>query len=136
MTSCVKNIEHKGIVSRIDNNTVIVKIECASACGSCQAKGLCGESADKFIEVPLNNLDLEIGDSVTLQMSRDQGIAAVVLGYVMPFVVFIMILIITLQCGLSELISGLLSLVSIVIYYLCIYLFKRKIDKRFTLIIK
>jgi len=53
MSDRTENIEHPGIVDRIEGKRVWVSIQPQSACGNCQSKSYCGmaEVAEKIVEV-------------------------------------------------------------------------------------
>lgn len=133
MTYYVKSIERKGIVFNIDNGIATVKVSCSSACGSCHAKGVCGESDDKFMEVKLNGDEVNLGDEVIVSITQKQGNLAVLLGYVFPFILIIITLIIAITCGINELIASMVSISSVSLYYIFLYLFRKKIDNSFKL---
>ncbi len=131
------NIEHEGTVQRSDNNLVIVSISSESACSSCHAKGACSLSGskEKLIEVP-GSYDLVPGDNVTVMMHRSTGFRAVLLGYVLPFMLLIPALLILSSSGMSELTAGLGSVAVVSIYYFVLFIFRDRIGNNFTFSIK
>jgi sigma-E factor negative regulatory protein RseC len=127
------SIEHKGFIERINGNSIYVKILSQSACQSCHAKGACSvsEMQEKEVEVQNYKGDFKIGETVNLVMSQSQGYSALLIAYIIPFIlVFLTLLIFTLS-GISELKAGLLSLAVLPPYYLIIYLFRNNIRKKF-----
>ena len=133
-----KTIEHKGIVKEISNKSIIVSIISNTGCLSCQVKGSCNisEIEEKEIEVINYNKSYEIGENVEVFFKESLGFRAVFLGYILPFLVVFSILIITKISGLNEGLSGLLSLASLIPYYLIIYLIKNKLKKTFSFSIR
>ncbi|NLA48992.1 MAG: SoxR reducing system RseC family protein [Bacteroidales bacterium] len=131
------NIEHEGTVQRSDNNLVIVSISSESACSSCHAKGACSLSGTKtkLVEVP-GSYNLMPGDNVTVMMHRSTGFRAVLLGYVLPFILLIPALLILSSSGMSELTAGLGSVAVVSIYYLVLFIFRNRIGNNFTFSIK
>ena len=131
-------IEHEGIIDHIDGDVAHVKIDNVSACASCHAKGACGaaDQEEKFLDVPLQGASYQQGDSVNVQIAKHLGFRAVALGYVYPFLLLMGVLIATLALGAGELRAGGLALLSIIPYYLVLYLFRNRIAKSFTFSIK
>jgi len=127
------SIEHKGLIERINGNSLYVKILSQSACQACHAKGACSlsESREKEVEVQNYKGEYKIGESVRLVMSRSNGYSALLIGYVIPFLLVFLTLIITTLSGMTELKAGLLSLVVLFPYYLIIYLSRNNIRKKF-----
>lgn len=131
-------IEHEGIIDQIDGDVAHVKIENVSACASCHAKGACSaaDQEEKFLDVPLHGALYQKGDPVDVQIAKRLGFKAVALGYVYPFLLLMAVLIGTLAAGVGELTAGALALLSIVPYYLGLYLFRNRISSIFTFSIK
>jgi sigma-E factor negative regulatory protein RseC len=134
MNDTIQNISHPGIIQSIDAHSIKIRIESAAACGSCIAKGSCGmaEMEDKVIEViQSDDTQYTVGQYVTVSMKQTLGSLAVVLGYVVPFTVVLLTLIIMLQLGFSEGVSGLVSLGILAPYYLVLHLCRNLLKKTF-----
>lgn len=132
-------ISHPGIVERVGQETVFVKILAASACVSCQVKKVCNlaDSAEKVIEVknPADRV-LHEGDRVDVTMKRSLGGKAVLLGYLLPFVIVLVALVVMLAVTDNEGLSGLVALAMAVPYYIVLYLMRDKLRKTFTFSIR
>lgn len=127
-------VKHEGLVSRIDDKFLEVKIVASSACAACHIKSACGmgESKEKTIVVPRpKDKSFELGQRVTITMTVSQGNKAAFIAYFIPFVVLIATLLILLSFGVNEVIAALSSMASLVICYLIIYAFRGKIEKKF-----
>jgi sigma-E factor negative regulatory protein RseC len=134
MNDTIQNISHPGIIQSIDDQYITIRVESAAACGSCKAKGSCGmaEMEDKMIEViRSDDKHYAVGQYVTVYMKQTLGTLAVVLGYVVPFVVVLLTLIFMLQFGFSEGIAGLVSLGILIPYYLTLHLCRHMLRKTF-----
>jgi sigma-E factor negative regulatory protein RseC len=131
-------IEHKGFIESISESSVLVKIVSQSACAACHAKGGCStaEMQDKEVEVHGFTRDFKVGEKVNLVMKQSQGYTALLLAYVYPFLLVFATLMLTTSFGLGELKAGLLSLASLIPYYLFIYALKNKIRKKFNFSIR
>jgi len=134
-----QKIEHPGIIERIENDCVFVKITSQSACASCHAKGMCNmtEMEDKIIEViKEKNKAYSIGQEVTVVLEPSLGTKAVILGYFLPFLILLLTLIIALQILSNEWQAGLLALFVLIPYYAVLYFNKDRLKKTFTFNIK
>ena len=130
-------INHEGIVQRNEGNAVIVSIISVSACGGCHAEGSCTMSGKevKTIEV-FGNYDVKPGEKVTILMKQSMGYSALFLGYILPFLMVIAVLITMISLKVPELTSGLLSVMILVPYYFILYLFRKTINSKYTFTLK
>lgn len=132
--------EHKGIVIEVTDDTVMVRIESVSACAACHAKGLCSMSdkTDKIIEVKRSTLKREhqVGDEVTLVASSGKGLLAVVFAYITPALVAVAAIAVMLSVGANELVSSLVAIALVAVYYFVLYLFRSKLNRTFVFGIK
>lgn len=132
-------IKHDGVVLSVGDGTagdgkgmVRVRIVQASACAACKAKQMCmsAESQEKEMDViPLE--PLQVGDEVEVQVQQKLGWKAVLLAYILPFVVLISVVFV-LSRWLSEAAAGTIALCAIGVYYLVLSLFKGKLQKEFS----
>lgn len=130
-----KTVRHDGEIISITPKVVTVKIESSSLCAACHAKGACtaADKAEKIIEaVNIYNLKLEVGERVSVTMKRSLGIRAVVISYVVPLFILLFLLLTLHVLQLGELWTGLISLVGVGLYYLGLFLFKKKIASDFV----
>lgn len=132
-----KEIEHPGVITSIDSSKIKVNITTYSSCLSCSAKGICSISdvKDKMVEVP-NTGAFTVGQEVQVILHQTLGFKALYLGYVQPFIVVLITLIITSFLTRNEVLAGLISLGALAPYYLVLYFYKEKIRNKFTFAIK
>ena len=126
-------IDQIGIVEEVREKSILVRFQSAPACGSCAAKSVCapGSTEKNLIEINHKNNGYSAGDSVKILISRSMGYKALFLGYLLPFFIVILMLILTKIIGFDELISGLISLFVLLPYYLSLYLFREKVNQNF-----
>lgn len=132
-------IEHKGIVKSIIGNELQVSIIVQSACAACTLKGSCSvsELEEKIVDVFVENPDTyKNGESVEVYYKQSLGFRALFLGYVLPFLILVISLIILMSVTQNELLSGIISLLLLVPYYLILYFSKDKIKQTFMFSIK
>ena len=130
-----KSVTHKGTIIEITQECIRVEIINKSMCAACHAKGFCsaGDTKDKIIDVEYyNNGEFAVGDEVEVIMKRSMGFKAVWISYVVPLVILLIFLLTLQGMGLSELHSGLFSLLAVCVYYLMVYLFKDKLANKFV----
>lgn len=128
-------ITHPGIIKNIVRNKAEVSIIVNSGCASCEVKSSCSisEAKEKIIEVSLSAGDhYSAGQQVMVEMKQSMGTWAVLLGYLFPFLVVLVALIIFTATGIDEGLSAIFSLAILVPYYLILYLTKDRLQKRFT----
>ncbi|HYW96023.1 MAG TPA: SoxR reducing system RseC family protein [Bacteroidales bacterium] len=131
-------IEHSGVIENVSDDGIRVRFTSVSACAACHAKGVCSASdmEDKEVNVPNTGGDFHTGDAVTVMMKSSLGTKAVLIGYVYPFIILLVVLLILNGIGVPELRSGLISLGTLVPYYLIIYLIRHTIDRSFAFTIR
>ena len=132
-------IKHSGVVVRIEGDKIFVKMTVGSACGSCQARMVCGasESVEKIVEVenPMAS-EYHVGEEVEVALQkRSMGIKSVVVAYLIPLLVLSVILFGSVFFGVGEGIAAFASLVAVGGYYILLYILRDKIGKTVKFII-
>lgn len=139
MASPQPNIEHPGIIQTLTGTKATVSILSQSACSSCHSKSYCSmsEMAEKIVEVDLPpGSSFQIGQQVTITLRQNLGYKALFLGYLLPFLILLLSLIILLQLTQNELLSGLLSVALMFPYYGILYLRREQVKQQFRFFIK
>jgi sigma-E factor negative regulatory protein RseC len=133
----VSIIDHEAIVQGKGNDSITVKFISVSACNGCHAESSCvlSGSEEKVIEIP-GKYDLGPGDQVIVTMKQSSGYEAVLLAYFMPFILVTALLVLLISMGITELVSGLISISSLVPYYALLFLFRKRISRRFNFTLK
>ena len=132
-------VSHEGIVSKITDDEMEIKILAQSACAACHAKSACGmgEQAEKILTVPRpKGRDFTLNQKVNVKMAIGQGNKAAVLAYLIPIILLLAVLFVCLGLGVDEGLSALLSIVALVPYYIVLYLKRDQLKKRFDYIIE
>ena len=134
-----KTVTHPGIIKNVEQGKAEVLVIANSACGTCEIKGACSssESEEKIIQIDLlPGQQYQTGQSVVVEMKQSIGNWAVLLGYIFPFVAVFLGLILFISIGMDEGIAGILSLVTLALYYYLLFSFRNLISKKFTYGIK
>jgi len=135
----VAQVEHSGIIKDIRGNEIQVSIINKSSCASCNLKGSCSVSdiQEKIIDVFVSNPDdYSLGEGVDVYYKQSLGFRALFLGYLLPFIIMLFSMIIMVSLSDNELLAGLVSLSSLIPYYLLVYLTRNKIKKTFSFSVK
>ena len=129
-----ETISHEGVVTRITNENLEIKIISQSACAACHAKSACGmgEQAEKVLTVPKpEGREFQLFQKVKVVMAINQGNQAAVLAYLIPIVILLVVLFICLGLGLSEGLSALIGIAALAPYYTILYFQRDKLRRRF-----
>ena len=129
-----ETISHEGIVTKITDDELEIKILAQSACAACHAKSACGmgEQAEKVLTVPRpKGRDFALNQKVNVRMAIGQGNKAAVLAYLIPIVLLLAVLFVCLGLGMNEGLAALVSIIALVPYYIVLYLRRDKLKKKF-----
>lgn len=132
-------IEHQGVVTEVTGHKLSVNLINTSSCSSCHVKGFCNVSEvdNKTVEIMHPSEEpVQKGDKVIVNYEKSLGPLALFLGYLVPFFLVIGVLVISLTLTGNEAVSGVLSLVILIPYYLLLYFLRNKLKTKFTFTIK
>ncbi len=128
-------IKHQGIVENIRDSHLQVRIVQTSACATCSIKGHCtsADTKEKLIDVTdWNASDYQIGDRVWVVGELSIGYMAVLLAFVIPFLILVLSLFLFMYVWNNELSASLASLSLLVPYYGVLWFNKARIGKKFS----
>ena len=132
-------IKHLGIVENIQGSHLSVRIVQTSACAACSAKGHCSsaDSKDKIIDIiDTAASSYQVGERVMVVGEMSMGMMAVVLAFIIPFVLLIFSLFLFVALIGNELYAALLSLAILIPYYFILWLNKTRLKQKFSFTIK
>ncbi|MGW8316615.1 MAG: SoxR reducing system RseC family protein [Bacteroidales bacterium] len=131
-------IDHAGVIEHIEGDRAQVRIMSESACAACHAKGACSaaDQEEKFIDVELPGDGFHEGDPVRVEAARHVGLKAVAMGYLYPFLLLMAVLIGMVSAGVPDMKAGVAALLSLVPYYLLLFLLRGKIGSTFSFSLK
>ena len=139
MAADPSQIEHEGVIQEVREDIIRVSVTPVSACASCEAKGACfihEGTGERIIDVEHDGTAHAVGERVVVTMAREQGLRALVLGYLLPFVLVVLTLVVGMQALNNEVVAGLLSIGVLIPYYTGLYMFRRSIKRSFVFHIK
>ena len=129
-----ETVSHEGVITKIDGDTLEIKIIAQSACAACHAKSACtmSDQAEKVLTVPKpEGQEFQLLQKVKVVMAVGQGNKAAVLAYLVPIILLLAALFICLGIGLSEGLAALIGIAVLIPYYLVLYFCRDKLKKRF-----
>ena len=118
-------IKHSGVIENILGDSVQVRIVQTSACAACKVAGYCNasESKEKLVDVyHADTRNLRVGDVVTVTASTQVAAQALLLGFGLPFVVLVAVLIAVLLITGNEGAAALSGLGALIPYYAVLFL--------------
>ena len=128
-------IKHSGVIENILGDSVQVRIVQTSACAACKVAGYCNasESKEKLVDVyHADTRNLRVGDVVTVTASTQVAAQALLLGFGLPFVVLVAVLIAVLLITGNEGAAALSGLAALVPYYAVLFLFRNRIRDKLS----
>lgn len=132
--SLSNSIEHLGIIKEITPRSIKVSLLNVSACSSCHTKGSCSVSDvdNKVIDVINSGEKFNKGDTVKVAFEKTLGPLALLIGYLAPFMLLMLVLLISMSITNNEVIAGVSALSSVGVYYVFLTLFRKKLKSTFT----
>ena len=127
-------IRHEGVVVSINGNKAHVQIVQTSACSACKARSMCMSSESQQKEMDVMMLEpMQVGDKVEVEVRERLAWKAVLLAYILPFIVMLAIIaILDFTTDWSEAVVGTLSLCGIALYYIGLSVFKHRLQTQFS----
>lgn len=129
-------IVHSGVVEHVSDDMVQVRIVQSSACGSCRIAAHCNLSEQKLkqIDVPRKGLATTAreGDEVTVAASTQMGMKAVLLAFVLPFLLMVGVVFVVSRFTDDEPLMALSGLASLIPYYIILFACRKKISEKIT----
>lgn len=137
-------ITHDGIVDDVHASEVSdaglyvrVRIVQGAACSACQARSVCmaAETAVKYVDaVAARTEKLARGDEVTVEVSKRLGWKAVLIAFVLPFVLMMTVLSLLVFAGVGETWAGLSAMAALVPYYALVYCFRDRLKAQYRFV--
>lgn len=122
---------HKGIVSKIECDTLTIKVlEDADAnCDGCKIAVICGQNKDQgTVRIGVDNAsDFAVGDVVRFYTSRSSQQKGIVLAFIIPIVLVVGLTLGLLHAGLGDGASLLTALGVTMLYYGVLYLLRHHV---------
>ena len=134
-----ENLCKEGIVREIVGDRVKVEMTVSSACSECHARSICLPSDRKQefgMAHTLSDEQFVPGEHVQIVLRRSLGNKAVLLAYLIPFFILLVSLFGCYAITHNEILSVLVCIVCIGLYYAFMIKRSKKIDKQFVFYVK
>ena len=125
----VERVSHEGTVVKVDGNNVFVRIVQTSACASCSLSRHCNsaESKEKTVVAQAGADSFRVGESVWVSVSSSLGHKAVSLGFGVPLVLLLAVVVAANGLTGSEPVAALCGVGVLIPYYILLYVFRARI---------
>ena len=127
-----QKISHAGIIESIQGDCIKVRITQTSACAACKVAGHCNASESKVKIVDVLGCDTAkyaMGQEVTVWASRDVANKALLLGFGIPFLLLLGVLVTVLYLTNNEGVAALAAIGSLLPYYFLLWLRRNSIQR-------
>lgn len=127
-----QKISHAGVIESIEGDSIKVRIVQTSACAACKVAGHCNAAESKVKIVDVGGADAtryQLGQEVVVWASKDVANKALVLGFGLPFLLMIAVLVIVLHVTDNEGVAALSALGSLLLYYGLLWLRRESIQR-------
>lgn len=134
----MSEIVHTAIITSVIENKIKASFERNEACGNCALKAACGQIAEQH-EVMLQVDDgtkYAVGQKIEIVISGMQAFYAAFWGYILPLLVVLATMFCTYISTADEIICAALSLFSLGIYYIVLFIFRKYFKKTFQIRIR
>ena len=126
-------ISHPGVVDSIEGNRIKVRIVQTSACAACKVAAHCNAAESKVKMVDVICCDTEkysTGQEVVVWASKEVANKALLLGFGIPLLLLVSMLMIVLRLTSDEGVAALVALGTLLPYYVLLWLLRDKIQQR------
>lgn len=124
-------IKHSGTIESIDGRHVRVRIVQVAACAACKVASHCNASESKVKIVDVFDAPdvqaLAVGQDVVVTASRDVAGRALLIGFGLPFILMVAMLVAVLQLTGNEGLAALSGIGALVPYYFVVWLLRQRI---------
>lgn len=127
-----QKISHSGVIENILDDCIKVRIVQTSACAACKVASHCNAAESKVKVVDVLGCDstkYSAGQHVTVWASKDVANRALLLGFGVPFLLLVCVLMVALQLTTNEGLAALLALGALVPYYFVLWLLRDHIQR-------
>ena len=132
-------IKHAGVVESVEDGCIRVRILQTSACAGCKVAGHChaSEAKEKIVDVyqmPTGK-DLKPGMPVVVCASPQVAAHALLLGFGIPFLLLVGVVVLMTLLGVDEAWAALAGLTAMIPYYIILYFLRGRLREKlaFTL---
>jgi positive regulator of sigma E activity len=136
MTRVANYLENIGLVTNSQRGRVRISL-IGSGCTACH-NSLCmlGDSKAREVEIIDKKNLFKTGDEVMIKINPASGYMAVLLLYLVPFLLMLLTILLMMHSGSSEGISGIMSLLILAPYFGMIYMLRGKLSSQCKIVVE
>lgn len=126
-------IVHKGKIIKIEKDKATVAVNRGEMCNHCLAKASCRLLSEniQLITATINSDDsFEIGEEVMISTAGQTGWKAIFWCYILPLVILLLAVLGGNIAKLSENKTAVISILAVLIYFLGLWKFSKKIEQK------
>ena len=136
-------IKHEGVVTAIVSRDkeqdffgiADVQILQQACCEGCSIKSNCSVSGGKVKNIEAKMVeDFQVGDKVEVVITQGLAWKALLLAYILPFLVLILAIVGVDFLMSNEMIVGLVGICAIAVYFIVLHFFKDKLQTSFSIV--
>lgn len=131
-----QQIVHNGTVEEISDNSLRVRITQRSACAACKVSAHChvADQKEKIVEVchVKDIAQYHLGETVNVVASQQTGMRAVVLAFLIPFLIMVTAVFICSRITESEPLMAFTGIAILIPYYIILFLLRDKLKEQFA----
>lgn len=119
-----QRVSHAGVIDSLQEDRIKVRIVQTSACAACKVASHCNAAESKVKIVDVFGADAsryQVGQKVTVWASQHVANKALLLGFGLPFLLLIVVLVVVLRLSGNEGIAAVSALCALVPYYLLLW---------------
>lgn len=128
-------ITHSGVVERVEGDCVKVRIVQTSACAACKVASHCNaaESKVKIVDVLTSDSSTyRAGEEVVVSASKDVANRALLLGFGLPFLLLVGVLVVMLRLTSEQGLAALGAIGALIPYYILLWLMRDRIRQQIS----
>lgn len=131
------SISHEGIVEHVAEGCVRVRIVQTAACAGCKAKSMCTASETMVKEIEAQAVEpMAVGDNVIVEVSKKLGWKAVLIAFIIPFLILLLAVALLPRWIGNEAIVGTIALCLLAPYYLIVHKFDDRLRKEYQFVVR
>lgn len=129
-------IRQPATVTRVTSSEIDVEVCRPEACQGCKAHKMCHMEEDgkgKSMTLINDGQGYYEGEQVMLVMRRSSGLKAALIAYLIPVVLLIATLLICQSAGETEIVSAVITLSVLVLYFIGVRLLRGRLNREFSI---
>lgn len=123
-----------GVIESVSGTRARIRTERSSACDTCGASAGCKAGGGRAFHLDVDDeavAHMSVGDRVTVEMQASMGRQAVALGFAVPLVLFVAVLLGMHAAGCADSVAAMGAIGVLAVYYIIMYMLRHTVDRHF-----